>query len=90
MAALFASGRIVDGILAFVVVEAALLLAWRARRGTGPSPVALVANLAAGAGLMLALRAALTDASWIAVAAPLTLALGAHVVEMVLRFRAPA
>lgn len=87
MAELFASGRIVDLILALVVIEAGVLLAWRARRGGGPSPIALVANLAAGAGLMLALRAALTGSSWIAVAAPLTLALGAHVLEMVLRFR---
>ena len=88
MAELFASGRIVDGILLLVVVEAGCLLAWRARRGSGPSAIALTANLTAGAGLMLALRGALTGSTWIAVAAPLLLALGAHVVEMVLRFRA--
>ena len=56
MAGLFASGRIVDIILVLVALEAVALLVWRRRRGRGPSPIALIGNLASGASLMLAVR----------------------------------
>ncbi|MGH1589815.1 hypothetical protein ACRBEV_17555 [Methylobacterium phyllosphaerae] len=85
-AALFASGRIVDGILLLVAGEA-LLLAWLCRRG-GPSLPALLANLASGAALMLALRAALAGSGWIAVAGFLLAGLVAHLADLGLRFRA--
>ena len=84
-AALFASGRIVDGILLLVAAEA-LLLAWLSRRG-GPALPALLANLASGAALMLALRAALVGAGWIAVAGWLLAGLLAHCADLGLRFR---
>ena len=87
MAELFASGRIVDLIVALVVLEALLLLALRARSGRGPTPGALLSNLAAGAALMLAVRAALTGAAWPAIAAWLLAALVAHLAEMAIRFR---
>lgn len=87
MAELFASGRIVDLIVALVVLEAGLLLVLRARRGRGPSAGALLSNLAAGAALMLAVRAALTGADWPLVAAWLIAALVAHLAEMAIRFR---
>ncbi|WP_232628962.1 hypothetical protein [Methylobacterium sp. Leaf118] len=87
MAELFASGRIVDVIVGLVVLEALLLLALRARSGRGPSPGALLSNLAAGAALMLGLRAALTGAEWPVVAAWLIAALLAHLTEMAIRFR---
>lgn len=87
MADLFASGRIVDAILGLIGLEALLLLALAARRGGGPAPASLLANLAAGAALMLSLRAALTGAAWPVVAIWLTVALCAHLVEMTLRFR---
>ncbi|MHA7816078.1 MAG: hypothetical protein ACX93N_06350 [Pseudohaliea sp.] len=51
----FVSGRIVDALLALVLLEA--ILFYRAGRGR-----ALLPNLAAGACLLLALRAALTGA----------------------------
>ncbi|MCJ2055587.1 hypothetical protein MKL09_03355 [Methylobacterium sp. J-048] len=88
MEALFASGRIVDAILALVVLEA-LLLAWLARRrGVGLPP--LLANLAAGAALMLALRAALVGSGWPIVAAWMLAGLLAHLTDLGLRFRTAA
>lgn len=87
MAELFASGRIVDVALALVALEAAALLAWRWRRSRGPSSLALIGNLASGAFLMLAVRAALTDADWTIVAACLLGALLAHLADLRLRLR---
>lgn len=48
-----------EAILALVVVEFIALVVWRARRGKGPSALDIAANLAAGACLLLAVRAAL-------------------------------
>ncbi len=87
MAEWFASGRIVDVIVALVALEALLLVGVRLRFGRGPRPAALLANLASGAALMLAVRAALTGADWPIVAAWLLAALFAHLTEMMIRFR---
>ena len=87
MDALFASGRIVDLILAGVAMEALLLAGLRYRLGAGPSLPGLMANLAAGAALMMALRAALTGAAWPGVAAFMLAGLLAHGADLVLRFR---
>ncbi len=87
MADLFTNGRIVDVILVIVALEALALLGWRLRRGHGPSPAALIANLASGASLMLALRAALTQAGWELVAGLLLVSLAAHLADLCLRFR---
>ncbi|QIJ77409.1 hypothetical protein GU700_24200 [Methylobacterium sp. NI91] len=87
LASLFVSGRIVDGILVLVALESLVLLGVRARWGRGPAPMALLSNLASGAALMLALRAALTGAAWPAIAAWLFVALAAHLAELVIRFR---
>lgn len=87
MAELFATGRIVDLILILVAFEALALLAWRVWRGRGPSVPALASNLASGAALMLAVRAALTGSDWTVVAACLAGSLVAHVTEMCLRLR---
>ena len=90
MTELFASGHIVDAILVLVAMEAVLLLIWRRRTGRGPPPVALLCNLASGAALMLAVRAALTGAAWPVVAACLLLSLIAHGSELFLRLREPS
>ncbi len=87
MADLFASGRIVDIILALVALEVVALLVWRWRRGRGPSPIALIGNLASGASLMLAVRAALTGADWTVVAGFLLASLVAHLADVWLRLR---
>ena len=41
---LFATGRIVDLILAFTAIEAACLVAWHRRAGRGPAPADLSAT----------------------------------------------
>ena len=77
--ALFASGRVVDIALALMALEAVGLWAYRRARAQ-PFPLADVAwNLAAGACLLLALRAALTQTGWPWVALFLTAALVAHI-----------
>jgi hypothetical protein len=73
---------VIDAILVFVVVEAAVLT----RRGRlVSSPVArrgLLANLASGGALLLALRSALAGAVWPITAACLLAALFAHFVDI--------
>ena len=85
LASWFASGRIIDAILLLVAGEA-LVLAWVGRRRGLPLP-SLLANLASGAALMLALRAALVGAGWIAVAGWMLAGLVAHLADLTLRFR---
>lgn len=87
MAALFASGRIVEIILALVLVEGIALAILHARTGRGPAPLPLACNLAAGAALMLALRASLVGAEWTAVSGWLVAALAAHCGELGWRLR---
>ncbi len=82
-----ASGRLVDWILVLVAVEAVALLIVVARRRRGPRAAELVANLAAGAFLLLALRAALTHATPTWIAASLLGALVAHLADLALRWR---
>ena len=88
LSAFFASGQIVDFILALVAVEAAVLLGYRRwSGGKGVAPGGLLANLAAGSCLLLALRAALAGASWGLVAACLLAGLIAHLVDLVSRWQ---
>ena len=73
---------VIDAILVFVAVEAAVLT----RRGRlVVPPVArrgLLANLASGGALLLALRSALNGAAWPITAACLLAALIAHLVDV--------
>ena len=82
MAELFASGHIIDLILGLVVVEVMALALWRRRFGTGPALGGLAANLASGGFLLLAVRAALVDASWEWVALALLGSLLAHLADL--------
>jgi hypothetical protein len=82
MAELFANGRIVDAVIALMLLEALLLLWLRARWRRGPAPADLLGNLAAGLFLLLALRAALVGAAWTWIAASLTAALVAHLYDL--------
>ncbi len=87
MAEFFASGRAIDVILFFMLLEAGLLLLLRLRYGRGPTPLGSMANLASGAMIMLAVRNALTGSDWQIIAVLLLAALAAHVTDLVLRFR---
>jgi hypothetical protein len=79
----------IDLALALIGVEGLALLAWRAKTGRGPAPLGLIANLAAGACLLLVARAVLTGAGALATLGALTLALAAHLADLVLRWEAP-
>jgi hypothetical protein len=78
--ALFSSGRAIDLVLGFMAAEFAILY-WlgRARRA---SPIDLILALAPGACLLLAVRAALTGAGWMWVAAFLAASLPAHLADL--------
>jgi hypothetical protein len=87
MAEFYASGRVVDLVLAMVVLEAlALGLLWR-RTGRGVPPGSLLPFLAAGAALLLALRGALTGAGWMWIGLCLLGSLVAHAVDLRSRWR---
>ena len=88
MAELFASGRIVDGIVVLMLVEYAMLLSLRKKFGRGLSAAALLTNLAAGAALLLSLRACLMGAPWQIISLWLMLALLAHVGDLRMRWAA--
>ncbi|WP_204165182.1 hypothetical protein [Methylobacterium radiodurans] len=79
---LVVSGRIVDMILLLVAAEAALVALGFVRFGPRAP---LLAGLAAGAGLLLALRTGLAGAPWPWTAGALALAGGAHLTELALR-----
>jgi len=82
MDALVSSGRIVDLILVFVAVEAAVLLAYRGIAGRGLEPLAIASMLLPGVCLLLALRAALMGAQPVLVLLWLTLALLVHLADL--------
>jgi hypothetical protein len=84
---LFRSGRIVDLILLLMALEGAGLLLLRRRLGRGMPPAEILAFLAAGAALMLALRAALVGAGWGWVALALAAGGAAHLAYLFLRWR---
>ena len=59
---LFTNRHFVDAILVFMVVEGCVLIAYQRVTGRGIAPFSVVANLLAGGGILLALRA--TIAGW--------------------------
>ncbi|MDC7784601.1 hypothetical protein PQJ75_04065 [Rhodoplanes sp. TEM] len=82
---LFASGRVVDLILALVALETIGLALLHRSTGRLPRLAVLLPNLAAGAFLLLAVRAALVGADWVWVAASLLGALVAHLADLATR-----
>ena len=80
------SGRIVDLILALVLLEALLLWAWRARLPARPQGLDLIGVLAPGVCLLMALRGALTGAVWTVIAGWLAAALLPHLFDLARRF----
>lgn len=84
---LFASGRIVDIIIALMVVEAIVLIAYHKSTGQGIKVPQVLSNLLAGICLFLALRLAITDAHWTWIGVALAAALAAHVLDLTSRWR---
>ncbi|MET0313567.1 MAG: hypothetical protein ABW275_04175 [Hansschlegelia sp.] len=87
MSSFVLSGLIADLALLILAAEAVFLWAYRRRTGRGPRLAELWPFLTAGAGLVLALRAALVGAPWYFVAAGLALSGVAHAVDIGRRFR---
>jgi hypothetical protein len=87
MTVLLLDGRAIDAIIALVAIEGFVLVAWRARTGRGLPVSAFLANLLAGAGLLLALRGAMVGASSEVISACLGVAFAAHVADMAGRWR---
>jgi len=83
---LFLSGRIIDLILALVVLEWLLLCGYHRITGRGPRPADLLANLLAGALLLLSVRLALAQVWWGYLACVLLLALVAHLWDLLRRW----
>ena len=83
------TGRIVDVMVIFVVLEVAALLLYRAVTGRGIPPVALLLNIGAGGSLMLALGATLKNYGWQTIALLLIAALCFHVADLWQRWPRP-
>lgn len=84
LAWLVTSGRIVDVALGCLAIEVTVLALMRHRLPTG-ALAPMLAHLAAGAFLLLALRAALTGAGWPSIAILLLGGLVAHGCDLALR-----
>ena len=76
MQSFFTSGHAVDLVLAFMAVEAVVLVMMKRRALT------VVLTILPGAVMMLALRAALTGAGWQWVAIWLTVSLPLHLADL--------
>lgn len=77
MEAFFTSGRAVDLVLGFMVLEAIFLIAMKRR-----APIMVLLTILPGAAMMLALRAALMEAGWQWVAIWLTVSLPLHLADL--------
>ncbi len=84
---LFASGRIIDAVLALTVAEAAALIAYHRATGGGVAARDFLLNLVSGLCLMLALRAALGGWGWTSIAGCLLASLAAHLADLRARWK---
>lgn len=82
MADLFASGRIVDLILGFTLLEGIVLVAWRRGTGRGLAIADVLSMLLPGICLLLALRCTMTGAWWGWTAACLLASLVTHLADL--------
>lgn len=87
MAGFLESGRAVDLVLAFLALEALLLLALTRVQGPGLRPLDVLGQLAAGALLLGAVRCALTGADPRWTAGFLLAALPAHLFDLARRWK---
>jgi hypothetical protein len=84
---LISSGRIVDLVVALMAAESLVLLVYRWRKSQGPAPADIACLMLAGLFLLLALRAALTGAGWMWIAAFLFASLLAHLLDLQRRWQ---
>ncbi len=82
-----ADGRLLDLVIAVLLLEIAALLAWHWRTGRGLAPRALLPNLLAGLCLMLGLRAVQAGGHGAWLVAALAASGLAHLVDMRQRWR---
>jgi hypothetical protein len=76
MQAYFTSGHAIDVVLAFMAVEALVLIALKR------PPLTVALTILPGAAMMLALRAAMTGGSWQIIALWLTVSLPLHLADL--------
>jgi hypothetical protein len=86
--ALLASGRVIDAVLACLLLELLVLLAWRLVRREHAVHADVYFNMVAAVGLLAAAHAVLSQAGWGLTGAALLVALAAHGVALRLRWRA--
>jgi membrane protein implicated in regulation of membrane protease activity len=84
------SGRAVDWILVLIALEALAVLGYRALTGRGPAPSSFIGNILAGSSLLVALRIALSGASWVWIGVSLMAAFAAHLADLAMRWEVPA
>ncbi|NEV64235.1 hypothetical protein [Thiorhodococcus minor] len=82
MAEFFYSGQVVDLILALVILEGGLLALYHRFTGKGLALGDIAGFLLSGLFLLLALRAALTDAWWGWISLWLTASLATHIADL--------
>ncbi|MEO8010784.1 MAG: hypothetical protein ABI650_03980 [Dokdonella sp.] len=83
----FTSGRVVDLVLVVMAIEAIVLGLYHRKSGRGIGLLDLLANLASGFCLLLALRAALTGMSWPWIGAALAASFAGHLFDVSRRWR---
>lgn len=84
---LIGSGRIVDIMVLFVVIEVIVLIVYWKRTGKGVPTVPLLANIGAGGSLMLALGATLKGMGSATIALCLIASLIFHLTDLAIRWQ---
>ncbi len=87
IAPLIASGRLIDLLLVAVAIQGGAMAVHARRTGRGVPPASLLATLAAGGFLLLALRVALVGGWWGWIMGLLAASLAAHLLDLRLRWR---
>ncbi|MFL9500854.1 hypothetical protein KQX63_07610 [Rhodopseudomonas palustris] len=87
MSELFASGTVVDAVLIFLLVEAIAVIGYWLWRKRGIAPADFLPGMISGALMLLALRAVLAGAGWMVPTLCLMAAGGAHLVDVLRRWR---
>lgn len=87
MTTAFTLAQLIDGVIAFTLLECLVLFGWHRSTGKGVAPRELLATIVSGLCLMLALRCLAREAPPAWVAAFLLAAGVAHGVDILMRWR---